>query len=160
MADKGCTLDEATVALACAHPDITHCVNSKRAIGRLYDDITKPPYTILFNPGLTATKLWRAVEVLRKVDEFLRVEQKKREGKERLVAIHGNRILLYLIFRALSSDVLDQDNADAELARIPELAEDRLAKLTNEVVTNHSGSYAGNIFKNTTKCTAIAAAIA
>jgi hypothetical protein len=157
--DKGCTLDEATVALACANPDITHCMNAKRAISRLYDDITKPPYTILFNAGLTATKLWRAVEVLRKVDVFLRAGQEKREGKERLVAIHGNRILLYLIFRALSSDVLDQDNADTEMSRIPQLAEDRLAKLVKEVLTNYSGSYAGNIFKNTTKCTAIVGAI-
>jgi len=157
--EKGCTLDEATVALACAHPDITHCMNAKRGISRLYEDIQKPPYTILFNSGLTATKLWRAVEVLRKVDEFLKVKQSKREGKERLIAIHGNRVLLYLIFRALASDVFDQDNADVEMARIPQLAEDRLARLIMEVVTNHSASYAGNIFKNTTKCTAIVSAI-
>jgi hypothetical protein len=135
-------------------------VNAKRAISRLYEDIQKPPYTILFNTGLTATKLWRAIEVLRKVDAFLKVKQSKREGKERLIAIHGNRVLLHLIFRALAADVLDQDNADAEMARIPELAEDRFARLIKEVVTNHSASYAGNIFKNTTKCTAIVSAIA
>jgi hypothetical protein len=159
--DKGCTLDEATVALACANPDITHCMNAKRAISRLYDDITKPPYTILFNAGLTATKLWRAVEVLRKVDAFLKVEQKKREGKERLIAVHGNRVLLYLIFRALPSDVLEQDSADAEMARIPGLAEDRFVSLVKEVLTKHpASSYVGNIFKNTTKCTAIVTAIA
>jgi hypothetical protein len=158
--DKGCTLDEATVALACANPDITYCMDAKRAISRLYEDIQKPPYTILFNSGLTATKLWRAVEVLRKVDTFLKAEQAKREGKERLVAIHGNRVLLYLIFRALAPDVFDQENADAEMARIPELAADRLARLIKEVVINHSSSYAGNIFKNTTKCTGIVSAIA
>jgi hypothetical protein len=132
---------------------------AKRAISRLYDDIQKPPYTILFNSGLTATKLWRAVEVLRNVDAFLRVEQRKREGKERLVVIHGNRVLLYLVFRGLAPDVLEQENADAEMARIPQVAEDRLARLIKEVVTNHSASYAGNIFKNTTKCTAIVSAI-
>ena len=158
--DKGCTLDEATVALACANRDITHCMNAKRAISRLYDDITKPPYTILFNPALTATKLWRAVEVLRKVDAFLKVEQKKREGKERLVAIHGNRVLLYLTFGALPPNVLDQDNADAEMNQIPGLAEDRLNRLTTEVLTKYAAfSYVGNIFKNTTKCTEIVKAI-
>ena len=158
--DKGCTLDEATVALACANSDITHCMNAKRAISRLYDDITKAPYTILFNAGLTATKLWRAVDVLRRVDTFLRSGQKNREGKERLVAIHGNRVLLYLIFRSLPPDVFEKDSADAEMARIPVLAEDRLARLTNEVLTKYApSSYVGNIFKNTTKCSAIAASI-
>jgi hypothetical protein len=135
-------------------------LHEKRGISRLYEDIQKPPYTILFNSGLTATKLWRAIEVLRRVDAFLKVEQGNREGKERLIAIHGNRVLLYLIFRALAPNVLDQDNADAEMSRIPELAEDRLARLIKEVVKNHSASYAGNIFKNTTKCSAIVSAIA
>jgi hypothetical protein len=157
--DKGCTLDEATVALACANPDITYCMEAKRAISRLYEDIEKAPYTVLFNPALSATKLWRAVEVLRKVDEFLKVEQGKREGKERLIAIHGNRVLLYLVFKALAPSGFSGEKAEMEMGRIPELAADRLGKLNYEVLTNHSASYAGNIFKNTTKCKAIVSAI-
>lgn len=51
--DKGCTLDEAAVALACANPDIGYCMTAKREVSRLYDDITKAPYTVLFNSGLT-----------------------------------------------------------------------------------------------------------
>src|SRR5439155_24193425 len=47
--DNGCTLDEATVALACAQPDITYSMLAKREISRLYDDIQQPPYTVLFN---------------------------------------------------------------------------------------------------------------
>jgi AIPR protein len=158
--DKGCTLDEATVALACANPDITYCVDAKRAISRLYEDIEKPPYTVLFNSSLSATKLWRAVEVLRKVDEFLKNEQRKRDGKERLIAIHGNRVLLYLVFRALGPGIFDGEKAEADIGRVPRLAAESLARLTNEVLTNHSSSYPGNIFKNTTKCKAIVSAIA
>ena len=46
--DKGCTLEEATVSLACAQSDATHAVNAKQAVGRFYEDINKAPYTILF----------------------------------------------------------------------------------------------------------------
>jgi AIPR protein len=157
--DKGCTLDEATVALACANTDITYCMIAKGKLGSLYEDIEKPPYSVLFNPSLTATKLWRAVQVLRQVDAVLRTEQRLREGKERLIAIHGNRVLLYLVFMALLPSIFDSDSADAELARIPDLAADRLNKLTAEIMTNHQQSYPGNIFKNTTKCKAIVSAI-
>jgi hypothetical protein len=157
--DKGCTLDEATVALACANPDITYCMEAKRAISRLYEDIEKPPYTVLFNAGVTPTKLWRSVEVLRNVDEFLKKEQQEREAKEKLIAIHGNRVLLHLVFKALGAKVFDDDKAQAEMARIPEISLDRLNKITKEVLTNHSASYPGNIFKNTAKCTAIVAEV-
>jgi hypothetical protein len=159
-ADKGCTLDDATVALACANPDITYCMSAKSGISRLYEDIDKPPYTVLFNSSLSATKLWRAVEVLRKVDALLKLEQSNREGKEKLIAIHGNRVLLYLIFTALGSSIFDGDSADGEMAKIPSLVTDRLNKLTAEILKNHPSSYPGNIFKNTTKCKEIVAAIA
>jgi hypothetical protein len=157
--DKGCTLDEATVALACAQPDVTHAVNAKQAIGRFYEDTTKPPYTILFNPSVTATKLWRAVEMLRAVDAFLKQEQKKMDGKEKLCAIHGNRVLLYLVFKERIPHVFDADSIDEDLASIPSLVTGYLSKMTKEVETNYSSSYVGNVFKNITKCKAIVAAI-
>jgi hypothetical protein len=156
---QGCTLDEATVALACAHQDITYCMEAKRAISRLYEDIEKPPYTVIFNRGVSPTKLWRSVEVLRKVDEFLKKEQQEREAKERLIAIHGNRVLLHLVFKALGVDVFDDSKTEKEMARIPDIALDRLNKMTKEVLTNHSASYPGNIFKNTNKCTSIVAEV-
>ncbi len=158
--DKGCTLDEATVALACAQEDVTHAVNAKQAIGRFYEDITKPPYKTLFNASLTAVKLWRAVEMLRAVDDFLKIEQKKRDGKEKLCAIHGNRVLLYLAFKELSPSIFEAENdIDAALKRVPELVTAYLQKLSDEIGTNYSASYVGNVFKNITKCKAIVSAI-
>jgi hypothetical protein len=158
--DKGCTLDDATVALACANPDINYCMTAKREVSKLYEDVNGAPYTILFNSSLPALKLWRAVEVLRRVDVFLKNEQSIREGKERLIAIHGNRLMLYLVFKALGPVVLDTDEPDVEMAKIPQIATNALDKLTAEILTNHSASYAGSLFKNITKCKSIALAIA
>ena len=47
--EEGCSLDDAAVALACAHKDVGLCVQAKREVGRLYDDIQQAPYKILFN---------------------------------------------------------------------------------------------------------------
>lgn len=157
--DKGCTLDEATVALACVQPDVTHAVNAKQAIGRFYEDLNKAPYTILFNSALTATKLWRAVEMLRAVDSFLKQEQKKREGKEKLCAIHGNRVLLYLVFKELQPAMFEAESMEADLARAPALLSKYLDKLAAEITTNYANSYVGNVFKNISKCKTIVAAI-
>lgn len=159
---NGCTLDEATIALACANSDATHAVNAKQAIGRFYEDTTKPPYTLLFNSALSVIKLWRAIEVLRKVDAFLKAEQKKREGRERGCVVHGNRVLLHLIFKALDPAIFVEESTtpDAEYAKIPSLLTDYLTKVSTEIAQKYTPSYVGNIFKNITKCKAIVAAVA
>lgn len=159
-ADKGCTLEEATVALACVQPDLTHAVNAKQAIGRFYDDTTRAPYTILFNSSLTAIKLWRAVEILRAVDVFLKYEQRSREGKEKLCAIHGNRVVLYLIFKELGPDLFDSDSIAPFLEKVPHLTTMYLEKIAKEIEANYSSSYVGNVFKNISKCKAIVTVIA
>jgi hypothetical protein len=158
--DKGCVLDEATVALACAQSDVTHAVNAKQAVGRFYEDINKAPYTILFNSSLTAIKLWRAVEVLRSVDMALKDQLKQREGREKLCAIHGNRVLLHLVFRELSPTIFDAIDISAEIQKIPVLTGKFLDKMAGEIAKYSPPSYVGNVFKNITKCKAIVAAIA
>lgn len=150
--DKGCTLDEATVALACANPDFTYCMTAKREVSKLYEDIENAPYTVIFNSGLTAVKLWRAVEVLRAVDSFVKDTITTKEGKERLVAIHGNRVLLHLVFQALGDDIFDSNNADTEIAKIPKIADKALTDLWAQFLLNYDSSYPAQLFKNIKKC--------
>lgn len=157
--DKGCTLDEAAVALACANPDVTLAMTAKREVSRLYEDIEKAPYTVLFNPSLTALKVWRCVQVSRNLDTFLKEAQANKEGKERLVAIHGNRLLLHFVFRELPSSIFDSDKADGELAKVPGLGKKYLSRLTTEIMQNYATSYPGQLFKNVSKCKNIVAAI-
>ncbi len=155
--DKGCTIDEAAVALSCAHSDATHAVNAKQAIGRLYEDITKPPYTLMFNSFLSAVRLWHSVEILRVVDARLKIEQKARDGKEKLCAIHGNRVILHLVFRELASSSFEDDNFDA--SHVGDSASGYLDMIAGEIAKNYQASYIGNIFKNITKCKLIVGAI-
>ena len=97
--------------------------------------------------------------MLRAVDNFLKQEQKKREGKEKLCAIHGNRVLLHLVFKELP-DIFEANNIDKYLNRIPELTSGYLDKMAEELTKNYPVSYVGNVFKNITKCKAIVAAMA
>ena len=69
----------------------------------LYEDITKPPYTSIFNPSTTALALWRAVTILRLCEAKLKTEQQEKTGKEQLIAIHGNRFVLHVVFHRLTA---------------------------------------------------------
>jgi hypothetical protein len=157
--ENGCTLDDAAVALACANPDINYCMVSKREVSKLYDDIKQPPYTAIFNPSLTALKLWRAVMVYRAVEAFLKVSQSQVDGRLRLIVVHGNRLVLHLLFKKLPRDLFDKETVEEEIASIPHITAGVLSELQDEIAERYSSSYPASLFKNTTKCKALAASI-
>jgi hypothetical protein len=152
--DEGCTFEEVAVALACAHSDISHCVQAKREVGKLWEDITKPPYTILFNISTNAVRMWRAVGIMRAVEAELKTFQSTHQGKPKLIATHGNRFVLHMVFRS----GVDPDNADLEVARktIPKTVETTLSGLITATTKLYDSSYPSNLFKNLGKCKKLA----
>ena len=152
--ERGCTLDEATVALACAHQDIGLAMQAKREVSKLYDDIKKAPYIYLFNPGLTATRMWRCVEILRTVDAALKEQQRTREGREKLVAVHGNRFVLHGVIKSMPAADLDDPALDIETlkAQLPALTAQVLDKTIAEAKRLYPNAYPSNLFKNQSKC--------
>jgi hypothetical protein len=152
----GCDLEEATVALACANANVELAVQAKREIGKLWEDTEKPPYKLLFNSQLSAIRLWRLVEVSRIVENELRRLQNELESRKRLVAIHGNRFILYRIFRSLSIENFDNMELEFEPIKIfaSEKTKDVLSNLIEIINFNpkYSNSYPANLFKNKTKC--------
>jgi hypothetical protein len=82
--DNGCGIDEATVALACAQDNLGLAVQSKREVGKLWEDINRPPYKLLFNASVTASRLWRCVEILRAVENTLKKKQARLESRDRM----------------------------------------------------------------------------
>jgi hypothetical protein len=151
--DAGCTLDEAAVALACSMPDVTLAVQAKREVGMLYEDITKPPYTAIFNSSTTAAALWRAVTTLRLSERQLKLEQQDKSGKEQLIAIHGNRFVLHIVFHRLTNEG-PQSFADENerTSVISKLVTDSLAATISNILQHYPAAYPANLFKNASKC--------
>jgi hypothetical protein len=151
--DEGLSFEEAAVALACAHPDITHSVQAKREVGKLWEDIARTPYTILFNASTSALRMWKAVEIMRLVELELRAFQSTHEGKPRLIATHGNRFVLHMVFRL----GLDPDSIDLQKARevIPDIVKSILEKLIWTVMKLYESSYPSNLFKNLRRQTSV-----
>ena len=150
--DSGCTLDEAAVALACRVADVSLAVQAKREVGMLYEDITKTPYTAIFNRETTARVLWEAVTVLRNVESELSAEQQNRAGKEQLIAIHGNRFVLHLVFQQLQAAAVINTGTQEFATRTRALTRDMLASTIRNVLDHYPTAYPAMLFKNATKC--------
>ncbi len=161
QAENGCTVTDATIALACAQPDSNLAVLAKSAVGRLWDDISKPPYKILFNGGMTAHRVWRCVAVMRAVDAWLATQRLALGGRSRAVEVQGNRMVLHVVFRSLDMSRIDDLDSDwgVELARVPDLCELAIASLTWWVEADYSANYITSLFKNASKCRLLASKV-
>lgn len=152
--EHGCTVTEATVALACAESETSLAVIAKSAVGRLWESTTRVPYKTLFNPSTTAYRLWRCVQVARAVDRRLEEGRASLEGRARSVAVQGNRIALHLVFRELDMSLIDDPDADwqSEQDRIPDLTDKLLGLMIWRVEHDYTGNYITSLFKNAGKC--------
>ncbi len=154
----GCSIDETTISLACAHSDPSLAVQAKREVGKLWEDVTRPPYRLLFNSSVNALNMWRTVEVMRIVDSTLKEVSVETSGRERLIAVHGNRLVLHLVFRHLARDKFDEPNFDMRPVKdeAVELTRKVLAALIEGVELKYANAYPNSLFKNATKCKDVA----
>jgi AIPR protein len=150
----GCTIEEATIALACAITDVALAVQAKREVGKLWEDVAKAPYKLLFNGTLTALRMWRLVEVIRAVDHALKKEQENRQGRDRMIVVHGNRFTLHLVYRLLDLETFDDPSFDiaATIGSVPALTHSCVDVVIRQTQAMFPTAYTNSLFKNATKC--------
>ena len=152
------TFDEAIVALACLHADVSYSTMAKRNIGALSEDITKAPYKVLMNADTNSFALLNCVMVIRHVDRVLQMKKEELIGRERLVTVHGNRFIAHCVLQRLSKDenfsrcTINTDDLQIRSAAIVDELIQSVTLAMNEL---YADSYPANIFKNATKCKAI-----
>lgn len=158
---KGCDLSDATVALAC-RSSIADTVLAKREISRLWEDTSKPPYRALFNPSVTGSDVWTAVEVMRWVDAALVALRAAYDGRDRLILVHGNRVILWAVMehaglRSLTSEEAFQPPLGE--GHVTQLAREAARQLVSLVNADYPDSYPQPLFKNLAKCRALGEAL-
>lgn len=151
---EGCTLVDATVALACASADLALAVQAKREIGRLWEDIEQPPYTTLFNDRTSGTALWRAVKIMRSVDARLFASRSLSYPRAEPVAVHGNRFILYRVFEDPDIRAFRADDTDMTtiLARADTVTRTIFESVANDLDVSHPTAYLASFFKNLQRC--------
>lgn len=155
--DRGCDIEEATIALACANPDIGLSVQAKREVGKLWENIDRDPYKSIFRANLTGKELWNTVLISRTVDSKLKEIQSAHQGRERLIAVHGNRFILHLMFNSLRrANIRDLDAMKVYVTQETENKYNEVVQVMND---HFESSYPANLFKNRSKCNEVAAYI-
>lgn len=149
-------LHESTTALACASLDIAIIVQLKGQIGKIWDDLTKPPYKLLFNSGTTGMYVWRCVQISRMIEgELLAIEKSYSLLREQKIVRYGNRLIAGLVFREIDPQNLNDPSKEiSKIASdefIKEMAKTYAQKVVDYVQKEYANSMIPNLFKNQTK---------
>ncbi|MGP5582335.1 AIPR family protein [Glutamicibacter arilaitensis] len=149
----GCSFDDAVVAIACSSTDVNLATQAKREVSKLYLDTTKAPYKTLFNAQTTSTAVWRRVQVLRHVEGYLSSSTRTwTDSREKGFAVHGNRLVLHLVFAQLDRKVLDDPNIDGPTDKdLLDMATERAFSTMKAAAEERFDGYLAHLFKNAAK---------
>ncbi|MDZ8187190.1 MAG: AIPR family protein [Nostoc sp. ChiSLP02] len=151
---KGFDLNEATISRACKQHEVSFATRVKDKISALWENIEKSPYKTLFNSSVNGSEIWKLVQILRVVDSRLSEEQKQREGREKLFAIHSNRFVLHLVYKALPDSFfsISSDLSSVQMNEVKIITSKFLESIISETSNLYPNSYPANTFRNVAKC--------
>lgn len=160
---KGFDFNEGMVALACAHPDLNMAVTAKREVSKLWDDTSKPPYSVLLK-DILGPVLWKYVRILRAAESKLVELEALYSGRPSLIVVHGNRMIEHMVFVRLRS--LHGKEFYTDMAVDPKAIKDLVEEISSVLIAHmqdpqngYTESYPGSVFKNREKCWALRNAI-
>jgi len=149
---------ESTTALACAYTKVSIVVQLKREIGRLWEDINKPPYKELFNPSVSGMYIWRCVRVQRKIDKELEKISKDSSlsGRDAGIAIHGNRLIAAMVFLKMESKKFSDFSFDYDAittdVNVSNFTIQYFTILKDFIELKYENAIIPTLFKNLSKC--------
>ncbi|KJE24855.1 AIPR protein [Frankia torreyi] len=154
--EGGCSVVHASIALACAYPDVELAVRAKKDTALLWERDPKGAYTLLFGGRRpSALRIWRCVQTLRAVQQSLLDSRDDRRGRAQAVAEHGDLLIAHIVFAKITLDGVDDPDVDwsARLADVPELVRQTIGWLVLHIDVHFSQTaFIGSTLTSTERC--------
>lgn len=160
--DAGCSMNEAAVALACAHPDTSLTARVLESSDYLWRRAPEGGYTQLFGNRPSALQIWRSVTLMRETGRVLSELAVALSGRDRGVADTGRLLMTHIISQLVGSD--DIDESDGEWQARLESALGRVATALSLLIQQTELRYGqhaflARTFRDTERCRELASAV-
>ena len=153
--NAACELLEVTSALACAAGDSSLAVQLKTGIGRLFADLTKAPYKMVFNPSVSGAYAFNATICNREIEAWIEGKKRsvsKKSGPKWGVLVHGNRILAAAVFKQLGAENLSKPISEfpgwLQKSNAKSFCEESYERMVSGIEKHYSGKFLAVLFKN------------
>lgn len=144
--EHNCDFEEAIIALACASEEIKYSIYAKDKVGKLWEDLSKPPYTDLFHSKIKAQELWRMIKISRALDQKIPQLLSNCTDNKKAIYVHGKKFILHMLFvyigknNLLINDDSFEDYYNNELDSTIDKIIYHTVKIVNEKSKNNGGA--------------------
>ncbi|MDT0330020.1 AIPR family protein [Nocardiopsis lambiniae] len=110
--EQGCSVVEAAIALACAHPNPRLVVRAKQNVDTLWERGEGSTYGLLFGERLGAAQVWGSVRLRRAVGNRLHELSQGLRGRGFDLADRGDLLIAHLVFQCVDRKEMNSDEYD------------------------------------------------
>lgn len=160
--DAGCSLLEAAIALACAHPNAELAYRADQNTDLLWERGSGGTYNMLFRPQPSAMQIWRSVQSVRVIRQALHDTQNTREGRAAAIAARGAFLITHVVFQQLPTDSIDDPDFDwaRALAEVKAMTLATVARLVYRMDREFgTGAHIASTFDKLERCRLLADAV-
>lgn len=110
--EQGCSVVEASLALACAHSNVKLAVRAKQNVDTLWERGAEGAYPMLFDGQPSASQIWGSVRLRRAVGDCLHQVGKDLRGRGSDVADRGDLLVTHLVFQSIDRKDMGAEEYD------------------------------------------------
>ncbi len=148
-------LEEVGFSLASRWQNVDYSTMVKKESGKLWEDVTRPPYTDLFNNKLSAQEIMKILRIYRFVSNKMTGMAWNTSGRERSIFRYGNSLIAHVIFQKMNQEILSDNYPDFETFYahiLPVLTEKHIEALVQSIESEYPDSMIVYVLRNYTKC--------
>ncbi|RYE15974.1 MAG: hypothetical protein EOP45_18120 [Sphingobacteriaceae bacterium] len=127
----------------------------KKESGKLWEDVSKQPYTDIFNSNLTALKVKKILLIYRFIGNKLRQLTNGVSGKERSIYLYGNAFVAHIVYQKVPKALWADDNKNFDQffgSQLEQLVDNTIDGLVKNIEKTYPDSMIVYILRNYTKC--------
>ncbi|MER7128361.1 AIPR family protein [Streptosporangium saharense] len=110
--EAGCTIDEAALALACAHADSNVVISALQRPDLLWRTDRDGLYSTLFSAAPSGLRIWRSVDILRRVRQYLSAATRITTPAHLALPDEADILITHLVYHRLATTGIEDPETD------------------------------------------------
>lgn len=152
--DTNYLLEEVAYSLASLWDNVDYSTMVKKESGRLWEDVTKAPYTDIFNQNVSAQKIMKALKIYRFVTNKMN-DLWSDDGRERSIHRYGNSFISHIIMQKMNKAIWSDSYLDFDkfyLNELPTISDKYIDDLKEHIENEYPDAMIVYTLRNYTKC--------
>ena len=147
-------LEEVAYSLASFWDNVDYSTMVKKESGRFWEDVTKAPYTDIFNQNISAQKIMKSLKIYRYVTSKMN-NLWSDDGRERSIHRYGNSFISHIIMQKMNKAIWSDNYMDFDkfyTTELPTLSDKCIEDLKEHIENEYPDSMIVYTLRNYTKC--------